>query len=140
MFKQVITTALLAAAAAAPAFAAPLTVTLDGVEERGAPLYIGVQTKEQFMQWEGIAGRTIDNPEAGTHTVTFDLPEGEYSVSVWHDLNNNGEFDTLENQMPNEGWAMSNDSALRGMPTFDVVKVAVGSEGAEITETVKYPK
>ena len=140
MFKQIITTSLIAGALALPAFAAPLTVTLEGVEDRGAPLYVGVQTEAQFMQWDGIAGEKLESPEPGTVTVTFDLPEGAYSVSVWHDLNDNGEFDMLENQMPNEGWAMSNDSKLRGMPTFDVVKVDVGAEGASITETVKYPE
>ncbi|MCZ4298519.1 DUF2141 domain-containing protein [Henriciella marina] len=140
MLKRIITTALIAGAVAAPAVAAPLTVTLEGVEDRGVPLYVGVQTEEQFMKWDGIAGEKVEDPEAGTVTVSFDLPEGEYSVSVWHDLNDNGEFDMNENGWPEEGYAMSNQAALRGMPTFDVVKVAVDAEGATITETVNYPQ
>lgn len=140
MFKQIITTALIAGAVAAPAIAAPLTVTLEGVEDRGVPLYVGVQTEEQFMKWDGIAGKKIEAPSAGTVTVSFDLPEGEYSVSVWHDLNNNGKFDMTESGWPDEGYAMSNQSALRGPPTFDVVKVAVNANGAAITETLNYPQ
>lgn len=140
MLKQIITTALIAGAIAAPAIAAPLTVTLEGVEDRGVPLYVGVQTEEQFMQWDGIAGEKIEDPDAGTVTVSFDLPEGEYSVSVWHDLNNNSEFDMKESGWPDEGYAMSNQSALRGPPTFDVVKVSVDADGAAITETLNYPQ
>jgi uncharacterized protein (DUF2141 family) len=140
MFKRVFSLAAVSIFAAVPAFAADLTVTLTDVQANGAPLYVGVQTEEQFMQWDGIASDKIEAPEAGTHTFTFDLPEGEYSVSVWHDLNSNGEFDLDQNQMPDEGYAMSNQAALRGMPTFDVVKVSVGPDGAAITERVNYPQ
>jgi len=140
MFKRMSSLAAVSVLLAAPALAAELTVTLTDVQANGAPLYVGVQTEEQFMQWDGIAGEKLENPEAGTHTFTFDLPEGEYSVSVWHDLNSNGEFDMKESGWPDEGYAMSNQSALRGMPTFDVVKVTVDSDGAAITETVNYPQ
>lgn len=125
---------------AAPAFAAPLTVTLTGVQDRDAKLYVSVQTEEQFMKWEGVDGEIVEDPEAGTQSFTFDLPEGEYSVSIWHDLNGNGAFDIGENGKPAEGWAVSNGSGLRKQPTFDDVKVSVGAEGAEITETVQYPE
>lgn len=137
---RIATLTLAASALAAPALGAPLIVTLNGVEDRDAPLYVGVQTEDQFMKQDGVAGDRVVAPEAGSHTFSFDLPEGDYSVSVWHDLNSNGEFDIGEYGMPDEGWAMSNGSNLRGEPTFDEVKVAVGPEGAEITETVQYPQ
>ncbi|WP_300376271.1 DUF2141 domain-containing protein [Henriciella sp.] len=140
MFNRISILATAAAVLAGPALAAPFTVTLTDVEDRGAPLYVGVQTEEQFMKWEGVASEKLEDPAAGTHTFTFDLPEGEYSVSVWHDLNDNNHFDMAENGMPDEGWGMSNASGLRGQPTFDDVKVAVGPEGTAITETVNYPK
>lgn len=140
MKHRILITGLTALAFAAPALAAPLTVTLNGVEDRGATLYIGVQTEAQFMKNEAVAGEKIDNAAAGTHTVSFDLPEGDYSVSVWHDLNGNGEFDRAESGMPNEGWAMSNGSGLRGEPSFSDVSVSVDGDGARVTETVRYPQ
>ena len=140
MFNRLIILTAAASVVSATAMAAPLTVKLSGVEDRDATLYVGVQTEEQFMKWDGIAGEKLEDPSAGSHTVTFDVPEGEYSVSVWHDLNNNGEFDMSDMGMPAEGWAISNGSGLRAEPTFDEVKVVVGPDGAEITETVQYPQ
>jgi len=130
----------LALAAAGAASAAPLTVTADGIEARGGTLYVGVQTQAQFMQQEGIAGERIEAPANGAKTFTFDVPEGEYSVSVWHDFNANGQFDMSETGLPADGWAMNNGDALRGPPTFEDVKVAVPTTGAAITLTVADPE
>jgi len=128
-------------AVAAPlAMAAPLTFTVDGVEARGGTLYIGVQTEAEFMKDAGIDGSAIKAPAAGTHSATFDLPVGEYSVSVWHDANDDNVFDMSENGMPAEGWTMHNAKALRGMPTFDLVKISVTETGASVTETIEYPE
>ena len=121
------------------AIAAPLTFTVDGVEARGGTLYIGVQTEAEFMKDAGIDGSAIKAPTAGTHSATFDLPEGEYSVSVWHDANDDNIFD-MKNGMPAEGWTMHNAKTLRGMPTFDVVKIRVTEAGANVTETIVYPE
>ena len=119
--------------------AAPLTFTVDGVEARGGTLYIGVQTEDQFMKWEGVAGEEIAAPTDSTYTVTFDLDAGDYSISVWHDVNNNGAFDMTESGMPAEGWAMTNASKLRGAPSFDVVKVSLDAAGQKVRETIIYP-
>ncbi len=121
------------------ASAAPLTFTVEGVEARGGTLYIGVQTEAMFLQDDGIAGEKIKAPVAGSHTVTFDLPEGDYSVSVWHDLDDDEVFDRAESGRPEDGWAMINGASLRGMPTFAAVKIAVPASGANATETMIYP-
>lgn len=70
--------ALIAAtlAMAGAASAAVLTVTLDGIEARGGKLYVSVQTEDQFMKEDGVAGEIPEAPEAGTKTLSFDLPEG----------------------------------------------------------------
>jgi len=131
----------LAAALITPlASAGTLTLTVDGVEARGGTLYVGVQTEEQFMEWDGIEGESIAEPTAGSHTVTFDLPAGDYSVSVWHDQNDDGDFGLSESGMPAEGWAMLNGTKLRGAPTFEAVKINVTDAGASASETVIYPR
>ncbi|MEM1035962.1 MAG: DUF2141 domain-containing protein [Pseudomonadota bacterium] len=131
--------AILAGVAVAPlSFAGTLTFTVDGVEARGGDLYIGVQTEDQFMKNDGIAGDVINAPTAGSHTMSFDLPDGDYSVSVWHDDDGDGVFEVSDAGMPIEGWAMANGSSLTGLPTFDQVKVKVGEAGASVTETITY--
>lgn len=132
--------ALILAASATAAHAGTLTFTAENVEARGGTLYVGVQTEDQFMQWDGIAGDKIETPTAGSHTMTFDLPAGDYAVSVWHDLGGDGEFDRTETGMPLDGWAMINGAKLRGAPTFDAVKISVPETGASASESVIYPR
>ena len=132
--------ALILVASASAAHAGTLTFTAENVEARGGTLYIGVQTEDQFMQQDGIAGDMIEAPTAGAHTMTFDLPAGDYSVSVWHDLDGDGEFDRTDTGMPLDGWAMINGASLRGAPTFDAVKISVPEAGVSASEAVIYPR
>ena len=137
--KRSLLTFTAAIAIAATTHAAPLTVQLNGVEARGGKLYVSVQTKEQFMKNAGTAGEIVDAPSAGTFTATYDVPEGAYAVSIWHDDNGNGEFDRdHENAMPLDGWAMHNSSTLTGPPTFENVSIQVSSSGATVTENMVY--
>lgn len=122
-----------------PALAAPLTVTIEDIEARGGTLYISVQTREQFMQNDGIDGSMIPAPVAGTKSVTYDLEPGEYSISVWHDFNGNDVFDRAENGMPLDGWAMIGGKSMRAAPTFDTASVTLSDAGATITEAMIYP-
>jgi uncharacterized protein (DUF2141 family) len=130
--------AFAAAIAIAPAQAAPLTVDLDGVRAASGRLYVSVQTREQFMKDKGVGGSIMTAPQAGTHRFAYDLPAGEYAVSVWHDDNGNGAFDKGENHMPLDGWAMTNSAALRGEPTFDQVKTIVGASPAALRLAMTY--
>lgn len=130
--------AILGLAIAVPAQAAPLTVELDGVRGPGGRLYVSVQTRDQFMQDGGAAGSVMTAPVAGPHRFGYDLPPGEYAVSVWHDDNGNGQFDKDENFVPLDGWAMTNGSALRGEPTFDQVRIVVGDAPAVVRLSMTY--
>ncbi len=122
------------------ALAAPLSVTVDGIEARGGTLYVGVQTEAEFMTNGGIAGEIVATPAAGAQSFTFDLPEGAYAVSVWHDFNANGTFDMSAEGMPADGWAMINGEALRGPPVFSDSSLAVPESGASVTLNVIYPE
>lgn len=113
--------------AAAPARANDLIVDLGGIRSGGGPLHLLVQTRAEFMGDGGAGHATLAEPRAGTHRFTFSLPPGDYAVSVWHDDNGNGRFDRGDGYMPLDGWALSNAAALRGEPTFDVVKISLGA-------------
>jgi len=121
---------------AGAAHAAPLTVDLTGVEARGGKIYISIQTEDQFMKEEGF-GKIIETVTTDL-SETFDLPEGRYAVSVWHDDNGNGTFDRAANGMPEDGWAMHNGKALRGLPSFADVSIDVSSAGATVSESMIY--
>ena len=123
---------------AGAAQAGDVTVTLTGVQARGGQLLVSLQSRDQFMQQAGF-GQRIENPGAGSVTVTFvDVPEGDYALSAFHDENGDRLMQTSDIGVPTEGWAMSNGAALRGPPTFDLVRVAVPATGAALSETMFY--
>lgn len=135
------TTLIAALTAALPAMASAgsLKVAIEGVEARGGTFYISVQTRDQFMQDTGVAGTVEENPEAGTFDVVYDLEPGEYAVTVWHDDNGNGTFDTGGQwNVPLDGWAMKNAMNLRAAPTFDDVKITVDGEGTTLNLPMIY--
>lgn len=126
------------AMSAGAAQAGDVTVTLTGVQARAGQLLITLQTEGQFMQQAGLAQR-VENPGAGEVTVTFvDVPAGDYALSAFHDENGDYRMQASEIGIPMEGWAMSNGAALRGAPTFDLVKVSVPEAGAALTEAMYY--
>lgn len=136
---KVMLATLAAIGIAAPAQAAELDVRLDNVSDAGGTLYVSVQTREQFMQETGTAGKIVEAPAAGAHSFSFEVPPGDYAVSVWHDDNGNGSFDMGDNDMPADGWAMVNGEQLRAEPRFDQIKTTVTEAGAEAALTMIYP-
>jgi uncharacterized protein (DUF2141 family) len=136
---SLITTAAAALLLTSAASAADIVVNIEGLQE-GGTLYVGVQTEDQFMQQGGVAGDIIKNVSEGDMTVTIeDVAPGTYSISVWHDREDDGEFSMAPQGWPNEGWAMVNGETLRAAPTFDQVSFELTDEGYEATLTVIYP-
>lgn len=128
------------ATAAVPALAADVTLTLDGVQARGGHLMVGLQTRGQFLKNQGAYGEIIADPAAGTRTIVFrDVAPGEYSVSVLHDADGDGQM-KMEGVMPAEGWTMLNAETLRAAPQFDQVDFAVPASGpVSLKASMIYP-
>lgn len=134
------TASICALTAAASASAADVAVTLRGVKAGGAPLYVSLQTRDQFLQNAGSYGEIVSAPAAGAVTVVLKgVAPGDYSVSVWHDVNNNGTFDRAPDGRPLDGWSMNNAASLRGEPVFDAVKFTVSASGAQLDLPMYYP-
>lgn len=119
------------------ALAGPLTVTVDSIEARGGTLYVSVQTETEFMQPTATEGSMVAGPEAGTATFTYDLPAGDYAVTVWHDDNGNGAFDRGDDGWPLDGWAMST-GPMTGPPSFSDAAVTVDDDGESVLMSMTY--
>ena len=140
LFKTLSLAAVAALSLAAPAMAEDVTVTLTGVQARGGVLLATLQTQGQFMQPAGAYGERIAGPAAGVVRVRFrDVAPGDYALMVLHDEDSDGQM-KLNGYMPAEGWAMINGDALRGPPTFDLVKFTVSASGADISVPMSYPR
>ena len=136
----ILTAAALATAAfTTPALAGEVTVTLTNVRADAGDLYVSLQSEAQFMQAASVVGKTIENPQDGTVTVTFaDVPDGRYALMVWHDIDGDGTF-SMGPMGPTDGWAMIGGSELRGMPTFAAQSFTLEGDAA-VTEPVLYPR
>ena len=118
----------------------PITITLTDVIQSEVPLYISVQTEAEYRSMKG-QGTIMKETSAGALTETISLPsEGDYAVTVWHDLDNDGRFSMNERYEVLDGWGSSGDVWVPGGPTFETAKISVPNFGTEVTVAMIYPK
>ncbi|HSI18285.1 MAG TPA: DUF2141 domain-containing protein [Sphingomonas sp.] len=132
--------ALLAAMAAAPAFAGDVTIKLHALQARPGKLYVALQKRGEFLKKRASYGEVVASVAAGEKTIVFhDVAPGEYAVLVWHDINQDGRFTTEPNGAPLDGWSIRNAQKLFGSPTWNQVKFAVPTAGKTLDLAMAYP-
>lgn len=131
---------LMAIAGASAASAADVSLTLTGVKE-GGTLFVSLQTEDQFMSMDGVAGEMMPISAAGDVTVTLgDVAPGTYAFSIWHDVNGNNEFDMSAQGWPEDGWSAYNVTSLFCPPSFSQVSFEVTEAGFSASEPMIYPE
>jgi uncharacterized protein (DUF2141 family) len=64
---------------------------------------------------------------------------GVYAVAVYHDENDDHDFNRTLLGMPAEGYGFSNDApTVIGLPSFDSVRFQVGPEGGRVPVRLRY--
>jgi uncharacterized protein (DUF2141 family) len=117
----------------------PVTVTLKDITHLEGPIYVSIQTEKDYQSMKGFGG-IIQKAELGDMTATFKVDEpGEYSVSVWHDIDDDGRFSMTKTYQILDGWGASGNAPTDRSPTFEDVKIKVESFGAAVPVTMKYP-
>ena len=122
-FKKMFMTMLLVTACAAPALAADnyakegvngtadIIVTLTGIKDVKGVVTAGLyNTEDGYKNGGSVRGVRVD---VKADTVTFnyaDLPDGEYAIKLFHDVNGNGEMDSNLFGIPSEPFAFSNNA------------------------------
>ena len=113
----------------------PVMVTLTDVLPEGAhggTIYVSIQTREDYRSMKGFGG-IIQKAEAGQMTATYHVDEpGEYSVSVWHDRDDNGRFSMTETYEVLDSWGASGTPPEGKSPSFDDVKITIPSMGTAV--------
>ncbi|HEX8192860.1 MAG TPA: DUF2141 domain-containing protein [Allosphingosinicella sp.] len=131
----------LAASAAAPAPAsAQLEVTIERLRSRRGQVHICLtRNSAHFPNCAGDPAALKRSVAAGTATVRFDgIQPGAYAVSLFHDENGNGRFDTFAG-IPREGFGFSRNPAVRfGAPRFRQVVIDLPSGFARQTVRMQY--
>lgn len=138
--KSLLLAALAAASIGATANAATLHLTLNGVEPRGGKLLVAVQARDQYMQRAMSAGTVLDGSASGVVTADIPVPgDGDFAVTVLHDVNGDLQMGKDARGRPTEGWASVNAETLRAAPTFEQVKTRIAGDTALSLHMI-YPK
>ncbi len=144
-FKTIMMTMLLATASAAPAFAtdnyvkegvtgtANITVTLSGIKDIKGIVQAGLYNSEDSYKNGGsVRGAKVD-VDADTITINYEnLPDGEYAIKLFHDVDGDGKMGANLFGMPTEPFAFSNNAfGKMGPAKWEDAKFTVsGSETA----------
>lgn len=99
---RLILSVAVAALAAAPAFAADLTVVFPDAAAEGRIMVAVFDSAEAYQAGRPVKAAQLD-AAAGETRITFDdLPDGDYAVRAFHDLNADGRMNTNPFGMPTE--------------------------------------
>lgn len=118
--------ALCSALTSGAALAGDLKVEVHGMTETKGEVMVAVfNQKGQWLKQAHVSKKVTAN--GNKVVVQFDgLPDGDYAVSVVHDLNSNGRLDSNPIGMPTEPYGFSNDAVGNfGPPSFDSAKITL---------------
>lgn len=114
-------------------FADNLTVTVEinNIKINSGTIYVAVFNSPDAMRKQMPFRQAIIGDIASQALLEFSVPSGDYVVSVFQDLNENGKLDTNFLGIPREPVGLSNHSG--GIPgNFDKLKTRINSEKTHI--------
>ena len=107
-----------------------LTVRVTGARNAKGNVHLVLYRDSQFVE---IRVAEMDARTRSAQFVLERLPQGIYTVHVFHDENMNGKMDTNFVGMPREGYGMSNNPQKRmGKPGFDETNFQLNQPEATI--------
>lgn len=120
----------------------PLHVEVHDLHSTAGNLTVTVygDRPEDFL----APGRKLDRvrvPVTGSETTAcLAVPEpGTYAIAVYHDEDDDHDFDRTLLGLPAEGYGFSNDApALVGLPSFRDAKFEVPADGSRLTIRMRY--
>jgi len=107
-----------------------LTIDISNIESLTGTIEIGLYNNGEHFLEEGKTFKLISiKVDANQKTVVIkDLPQGEYAISMYHDVNADGECNLNFLGIPTEPYAFSNNFRPRfSAPTFSDCKFNLNS-------------
>lgn len=110
-----------------------LTVNVSDLKDNTGALVADLyNSKENFLKKSYKTGSSVIKSNSATVTFTG-IPEGEYTVIVYHDKNKNGKLDKYLIGMPKEPVACSNNAkGFMGPPKYKDAKFTINSPDFKI--------
>lgn len=105
-----------------------LELQLNKLDPAGGTIYIAIyKYADTFMEEDKAEFRKIVDYESETQIIVLDLPQGDYAITVFQDLNDNQRLDTRLMGIPKEPYGFSNNAmGMFGPPSFEKAKISVG--------------
>lgn len=121
------------------AAAADLKVTIAALRSTAGTVHIALyNSADAFPKPHRMLEEKVV-PASAPLTTFSGIEPGTYAVAVYHDENDNSEFDQGFFGIPLEGYAFSMDARVfLGPPAFADAAFAVGAEGRAITIPMTY--
>lgn len=100
-----------------------LRIDIENIKEKEGELIIAIfDCKENFLK-KDVYNQSVSVTGSTSMNIKVKLPEGEYSIAIFHDTNNNGELDKNIFGWPQEAFGFSNKSmGLIGPPSYNDTK------------------
>jgi len=115
------------------ASAADLSVKITGIRSNDGNVHVALfNHAAHFPEHEGIF-KEVEVPIINNQTsaVFLDLKPGKYAIAIYHDENNNGEFDQGILGIPLENYGFSSGAtAFLGPPSFNEAMFEISVRGA----------
>lgn len=119
---------------ASAAQAGDLHVEVQGINEIKGDVRLAVFNQKGQWLKQALISKSVSATQLSVNVLFENLPEGEYAVSVFHDLNSNGRLDSNMVGMPTEPYGFSNDAAGSfGPPSFDAAKITLNQDKKTIS-------
>jgi uncharacterized protein (DUF2141 family) len=132
---------LAAIATAAPAIAARIVVTVDGIRDNRGNVYIGLYSNpDEFLTSHCTAYYKVQASTAPITVAFNNLSPGEYAVGAYHDEDGSGHVETNGLGQPINGYALSNGVRVQfAKPEFYQAAFPVGTHDKPVTLLIRYP-
>lgn len=138
---SLIATVTACGAMASSAFGGDLEITVGSIRNGTGTVRVALHPEagaRTFPDLKGAVAAQWVQATPGAHRFVFtDLSAGRFAAAVFHDENNNGEFDNDFLGTPTEGYGFSRNAAGSfGPPRFGDAAVDVAAGGKTVRTTV----
>lgn len=116
-----------------------IQISISDIQNEGGIMMVALFTPDdEFLEVPTYAREIPVNAESEIMVELMDIPAGTYAVSIYHDLNSNGELDTNIFGIPKEPVGFSNDYFPKfGPPKYKNAAIQFDKSEMRITINLK---
>ena len=97
-----------------------LELRITGIKEVKGTMMIAIyQPQQKFLGDEAFLFKAIPIKQSESFSLNINLPTGKYAISIYQDLNGDGELNTNFLGIPREPYGFSISRGSFGPPLFD---------------------